>query len=217
MRHKTRSKPETGDILRGHGGSGDRGNGWGFGSEGNREGLPLPAARVGLGLFLAAASTAFLMLISAYAVRMGWPDWRSVSLPGTLWWNTGWLLASSGAFEWIRRSSHRGDLQTLRLGLLAAGALAVVFLMGQLLAWKQFQIAGYFLAVNPASSFFYLLTGVHGLHVLGGLVAWGWTMVQMWSQGATPAVRARTELCAIYWHFLLLVWLLILGVLWFKS
>jgi cytochrome c oxidase subunit 3 len=207
-----------GDAHHGNGGGGDRGSGWSFrSSDGGREGWPLPAARIALWLFLATASVLFLMLVSAYAVRVGWPDWRSVPLPEALWWNTGFLLVSSGVFEWIRRSSRGGDPERLRLLFLAAGTWGILFLVGQLLAWRQLHTAGYGLAVNPASSFFYLLTALHGLHLLGGLVAWGWTTVQIWSRGATSTVRARAELCAIYWHFLLLVWLLIVSVLWFKS
>ena len=93
------------------------------------------------------------------------------------------------------------------------GASAVTFLIGQLLAWQQLSAAGYFLASNPANSFFYLITAVHGLHLMGGLVALGRTTAKVWRGVEMAQVRLSVELCAIYWHFLLLVWLVLLGLL----
>ena len=102
----------------------------------------------------------------------------------------------------------------VRDGLLAGGVLALAFLAGQLLAWRQLDAAGYFLASNPANSFFYLLTAVHGLHVLGGLVALARAIGQGVARSATPIeVRLSVELCAIYWHFLLFVWLVLFALL----
>ena len=98
-------------------------------------------------------------------------------------------------------------------GLLAGGVSAVTFLIGQLLAWQQLRGAGYVLAGNPANSFFYLITGLHGLHLLGGLIALGRTTARAFSGLALPKLRLSIELCTMYWHFLLLVWLILLGLL----
>jgi cytochrome c oxidase subunit III len=97
--------------------------------------------------------------------------------------------------------------------LCAGGASALVFLVGQLLAWRQLSLAGYFVASNPANSFFYLITAVHGLHLMGGLVALSRTIAKVWRGAEMTQVRLSVELCAIYWHFLLLVWLVLLGLL----
>jgi len=215
MSPKTQATRETGGILHGNGGNGSWGDGY-RGGEGRRE-FPFAAGRVGLLLFLTTASILFLMLVSAYMVRQGLPDWRSLPLPKILGGNTVLLLLSSGAFEWARRSSRRRELQSTRVLLLVAGVLAVLFLVGQLFAWRQLSAAGYLLSTHPASSFFYLMTAFHGLHVFGGLVAWGWTTIQTWRQGATAQTQGRTELCAFYWHFLLLIWLVILGAFWLKT
>ena len=99
------------------------------------------------------------------------------------------------------------------VGLCAGGVAAVAFLVGQLLAWQQLSAAGYFVAANPANCFFYLITGVHGLHLLGGLVALGRTTAKVWRGVEMDQVRLSVELCAIYWHFLLLVWLVLFGLL----
>ena len=106
-----------------------------------------------------------------------------------------------------------GSDDVIALGLCAGGASAITFLVGQLLAWRQLSGAGYFLASNPANSFFYLITAMHGLHLMGGLVALGRTTAKVWRGAEMPRVRLSVELCAIYWHFLLLVWLVLLGLL----
>ena len=96
----------------------------------------------------------------------------------------------------------------------SAGAVsAVAFVAGQLLAWRQLTQSGYFLTSSPVTSFFYLLTGVHGLHVLGGLVALRRSVARAWGGAATAQLRLSVELCAIYWHFLLLVCLIVFGLL----
>ena len=91
--------------------------------------------------------------------------------------------------------------------------MAFSFLVGQLLAWQQLNAEGYFLANNPANAFFYLLTGLHGLHLLGGLVALALTADKVW-RGVDPGqVRLSVRLCAIYWHFLLALWLVLFTLL----
>lgn len=173
----------------------------------------LPAAKIGLGVFLAVAGCLFALLISAYSMRMDMGEWRPAPPPNLLWLNTGLLILSSGALQWAVVAAHRGRMDGVRSGLLAGGVFAFAFLAGQLLAWRQFDAAGYYLTANPAAAFFYLITGVHGLHLLGGLVALGRTMDKAWHGVAASEVRLSVELCAIYWHFLLLVWLLLFGLL----
>ena len=175
--------------------------------------MTLPAAKIGLGVFLAVAGCLFTLFISAYSMRMNMADWRTLPVPKLLWFNTGVLVLSSVALQWAHLAARRDDLEGVMLGLLAGGASAVVFLAGQLLAWQQLGAAGYFLASNPANSFFYLITAVHGLHLTGGLVALGRTTARAWRGTEMIQLRLSVELCAVYWHFLLLVWLVLLGLL----
>jgi cytochrome c oxidase subunit 3 len=164
-----------------------------------------PPAKIGLGVFLAVVGSLFALFISAYSMRMNMVDWRALPVPRLLWFNTGVLVLSSVALQWAHVAARRNDMDGVIVGLCAGGASAVTFLVGQLLAWQQLSVAGYFVASNPANSFFYLITAVHGLHLMGGMVVWrGAEMTQ---------VRLSVELCAIYWHFLLLVWLVLLGLL----
>ncbi len=172
-----------------------------------------PAAKIGLGVFLAVAGALFTLFISAYSMRMGMADWRELPVPKLLWFNTGVLVLSSIALQWAHLAARRDDLEGVIVGLLAGGVSAIVFLVGQLLAWQQLNAAGYFVASNPANSFFYLLTAAHGLHLMGGLVALGRTTTKVWRGAQMAELRLSVELCTIYWHFLLLVWLVLLGLL----
>jgi cytochrome c oxidase subunit III len=173
----------------------------------------LPPAKIGLGVFLAVVGSLFALFISAYSMRMNMVDWRALPMPRLLWFNTAVLVLSSVALQGAYVAARRNDIDGVIIGLCAGGASAVTFLIGQLLAWRELSVAGYFLASNPANSFFYLITAVHGLHLMGGLVALGRTTAKVWHGVAVTQVRLSVELCAIYWHFLLLVWLVLLGLL----
>lgn len=173
----------------------------------------LPPAKIGLGVFLAVVGSLFALFISAYSMRMNLVDWRTLPVPALLWFNTGVLVVSSVALQWAHMAARRDDIDGIGVGLCAGGASAITFLVGQLLAWRQLSSAGYFLASNPANSFFYLITAMHGLHLVGGLVALGRTAAKV-LRGAEPSqIRLSVELCTIYWHFLLVVWLVLLGLL----
>lgn len=165
------------------------------------------AARVGLGVFLAVVTSFFMLSISAYTMRMeSGNDWLPVSPPGLLWVNTVVLVLGSLALQRAWNAARRNDPGQLRFGLLAGGVFTILFIIGQLVAWRQLYGDGAFLTGNPAASFFYLVTALHGLHLLGGLVAWGRTLLRV-RRGDTPAqIRVSVELCALYWHFLLLLW-----------
>jgi cytochrome c oxidase subunit 3 len=173
----------------------------------------LPPAKIGLGVFLAVVGSLFALFVSAYSMRMSMVDWRALPVPKLLWFNTGVLITSSIALQWGYMAARRNDMDGVIIGLLAGAGSAVIFLVGQLLAWQQLKVAGYFVASNPANSFFYLITAVHGLHLMGGLVALGRTTAKVWRGTGVTQVRLSVELCAIYWHFLLLVWLVLLGLL----
>ncbi len=175
----------------------------------------LPTATLGLRVFLAVVTVLFSLLVVAYAERMEVADWRPLPEPWLLWLTTAVLIVSSVALQWARVSARRGQIDGVRDGLLAGGVCAFAFLAGQLLAWQLLADLGYFAATTPAIAFFYLITALHGLHLLGGLVAWGRTTAKVWRGFEAAEVRLSVELCAVYWHFLLLVWLILFGLLLF--
>jgi cytochrome c oxidase subunit 3 len=176
----------------------------------------LPPAKIGLWTLLAVVTSLFGLFISAYYMRMehAHGDWTPLAVPRQLWVNTALLVLSSAAMEWARGAARRARMDRLRTGLTAGGVLAWAFLAGQLLAWRQLSASGYFVASSPAVAFFYLLTAVHGLHLLGGLFVWGKTVVRMARAGVELVdLRLSVELCTVYWHYLLLVWLVLFAVL----
>jgi len=172
-----------------------------------------PAKRAALGFFLAVVGSMFALVIGAYFMRRDLGDWRTLPVPDVLWLNTGALVLSSLALEWTQAAARRGQRDGVRAGLVAAGLLALLFLGGQLLAWQQLSAAGYFVATNPANSFFYLITGMHGLHILGGLVALGRTAATAWTDERVDKLRLSVELCATYWLFMLFVWVVLFSLL----
>lgn len=176
----------------------------------------LPPPKIGLLILLAVITSLFGLFISAYWMRMehAHGDWTPLAVPRLLWFNTALLILSSAGMQWAREAAKRGQADRVRVALIAGGTLAWAFLAGQLLAWRQLNASGYFLASNPAVTFFYLLTGVHGLHLLGGLFVWGKTVFRMARAGVELVdLRLSVELCTVYWHYLLLVWLVLFAVL----
>lgn len=175
--------------------------------------LARPAAKTALWVFLGVATSLFALFISAYAMRINFLDWSPLPQPRLLTLNTVILILASVAMEWTVFAARRGNTDSVRTGLLVGGVLTFGFVAGQLVVWKQLSDAGYYLATSAATGFFYLLTAVHGLHVLGGLVAWGRTSARAWHGAKADKLRFSVELCAIYWHFLLAVWLVLFAVL----
>jgi len=172
-----------------------------------------PAKKLALRVFLAVVAVLFMLLVVAYGRRMAYEDWRPSPQLGLLWANTFALVLSSVALQWAQFSVRRGQMDAMRVALLAGGAFTVVFLIGQVLAWRQLGTMAFFGLTNPAIAFFYLITGLHGLHLLGGLVAWGRAVTKVWGDVDVAKTRQSVELCTTYWHFLLLVWLILFGLL----
>jgi len=173
----------------------------------------MPTAKIGLGIFLAVVGCLFALFTSAYFMRMELADWQAMPVPRVLWFNTGVLVLSSLALHLALVAVRKDQIETARLALATGGLTALVFLAGQLVAWRELSDSGYLLASNPANSFFYLLTAMHGLHIIGGLVALGRTTLKAWAPVRRDQLRLSIELCAMYWHFLLFIWLAIFVLL----
>ncbi len=170
-------------------------------------------AKVGLIAFIAVVTSLFALFLSAYLMRMKLPDWSPLTEPKLLWLNTGVLVLASVAFQLTRGAAKRNQLLTVKTGLVAGGTCTILFLLGQLVAWQQLHAGGYFLTSNPANSFFYLLTALHGLHLLGGMWVWGRTTTRVLTGADAESVRLSVELCTVYWHYLLLVWIVMFALL----
>jgi len=175
----------------------------------------MPTAKMGLAVFLAVVGCLFALFTSAYFMRMALSDWRPMPVPGLLWLNTGMLVLSSVALQCAAIAVRRNDIRMVRLGLITGGLTTLAFLIGQLQAWRDLVADGYYLSSNPANSFFYLITAMHGLHILGGLIGLGRTTAKAWSDAPRDRQRLSlsVDLCAMYWHFLLFIWLAIFVLL----
>lgn len=173
----------------------------------------LPIAKLGLAVFLVVVGALFALFVSAYFMRMEYSDWRPAPLPDIVWLNTGVLVVASIALHFSVVAARQGEADVVRLGLVASGLATILFLIGQLVAWRHLSADGYVVTGNPASSFFYLITGLHGLHILGGMVALGRAMWGAWNENEPERLTLRVEMCAMYWHFLLFVWLAVVVVL----
>ena len=172
--------------------------------------------KVALVCFLAIVGVLFFLFFAAYHMRLAplemaagqRSDWVPLPEPPLLWFNTLVLGVASLAYEWARRAANRDDAGTAKLAFLFAGLATTAFLVLQLAVWNELVARGNYAHENPANAFFYLITGVHGIHLLGGLVAWARAARRFWGTEENPArLRRSVDLCALYWHFLLLIWL----------
>lgn len=169
--------------------------------------------KVALVVFLGVASILFSLFTVSYFIRMELPDWTPLSDPSQLWLNTGLLVISSVLFQWARNISKSDKQKNITIAFIGGGVFAILFITGQLVVWQNLQSAGYYVASNPANSFFYLLTGVHALHLLGGLWVWSKSSIRLLTSGEPRDIRLSIELCTLYWHFLLVVWLILFTIL----
>jgi len=164
--------------------------------------------RLGLWVFLATVTMLFAAFASAYIVRRSGSDWRDVDLPPVLWVNTVILAASSVALEIGNRYGFQRRWKGAAAGLSVAVVLGLAFLAGQVVAWRRLVAAGVYLPSNPHSSFFFMLTGAHGIHVVAALSVLGWGLGMTRSARKDPvAWLVQAELCRTFWHFLGGVWL----------
>ena len=174
----------------------------------------MPNVKLGLGVFLAVATSLFALFISAYSIRMEYPDWRPVTEPAILWLNTGVLVLSSCFLQYALVAAKRKRRSLAKLALILAIACSLGFIAGQLIALEQLMAAGAFISNNPANGFFYVITAVHGLHLIGGLFALGRSAIRAFGGNAIhESTVLSIELCAIYWHYLLVIWLTLFALI----
>lgn len=177
--------------------------------------------RIGMWVGLASVLMLFIALTSAYIVRGvpalngGQDDWVELDMPRVLWLNTVVLLLSSLSIELARRALGRNRYATFKSWISLTTVLGVAFLVGQLLAWEQLASQGVYINTHPHSSFFYLLTSLHGLHLLGGVIALLYVTVAAYRMRIGFKRRTAVNVTAIYWHFMDGLWIYLFGLLFF--
>jgi cytochrome c oxidase subunit 3 len=202
-----------GSLKPGNGGGGPRGKDQGQpGGDGLSNRDSLSKYRIGMWVTLAGVAMLFTALTSAYIVRASTSnDWHPLAIPRLLWLSTALIVLSSLSFEVARRTLRSGTESGYQRWLLLTVLLGLGFLGTQLLAWRQLAAQGIYLATNPHSSFFYVLTGAHGIHLLGGILGLDFLLLRSWrktfdERGAMRR-QAIVDSVALYWHFMLGLWI----------
>ena len=177
----------------------------------------LSRGKFGLRYLMVISTIFFSLFIVTYSDRLVYPDWKSMPEPFMLWLNTLILFITSGFFIRAQKASSSNNFENVKKILIVIGILTVAFLVGQLIVWFQLVEKGYYVSLNPANAYFYVFTALHGLHLLGGLIYWFITIRKVWVPAAVVVLKAKhtLELCAIYWHFLLAVWIVLFGLMLF--
>jgi cytochrome c oxidase subunit III len=156
----------------------------------------------------------FMALASAFIVSHGGPRWEPVHVPFLLWINTAILISSSVTLELARRHLSTGDILGYKNFWLVTTILGVLFLVGQVSAWRILVHQGIYLSSNPASSFFYVFTGAHATHLLGGVAALLFVAKRNFDR-AKITRNLAAELTSYYWHFMDALWVFLLALLYF--
>ena len=179
--------------------------------------LDLSKGKLGLRYIMIISTIFFCLFIVTYSDRLVYPDWQKMPEPLMLWLNTLILLISSAFFLNAQIAAKNNQFIIVKKRLIVIGFLALAFLIGQLIVWLQFINLGYYVSSNPANAYFYVFTALHGLHLLGGLIYWLIAIRKVWvpSNIVIAKVKHTVELCAIYWHFLLAVWIVLFGLMLF--
>lgn len=186
-----------------HGGGGDGDDG--------EEDSPAGIYRISVWATLTAISTLFIVLAVAYVARSRSPKfWQPINLPHVLWASTAVLLISSLTCQAARSAMHHVRERAYIVWLAFTALLGMAFLALQVTAWVELAREGAFLTENPHSSFFYLFTAVHGLHLLCGILVLGFLSVRAclpaWRRRRIAVRQEIADVAAIYWHFMDGLW-----------
>jgi cytochrome c oxidase subunit III len=184
------------------------------GGKPHRDATPLPRIySIALGVGLASILMFFLALATAFIIlKVSNPKWVPAHLPPLVWVNTAVLLASSATLEFARRRLRAVNIPGFRRLWTVTTVLGLMFLAGQLVVWRQLIAQGVYVASNQASSFFYIFTGTHGVHLMGGVCALLFVMLRRFDDRHAPLSTAA-QLAAVYWHFMDAMWIFLLVLL----
>lgn len=162
-----------------------------------------------LWLFIVSVVMLFGAWTSAYIVKRAEPGWSSFELPGEFWFSTAIIILSSVTMVWAYLSAKKDNIAHAKLALALTTGLGVTFLVGQWLAWQKMVEMNYYFAgssSNSSSSFIYVLSGFHGLHIISGLIFLVIVLVATFRYKVHSKNMLRMEMCSTYWHFLGGLW-----------
>ncbi len=169
--------------------------------------LSMHPKKFGLWLFIVTVVMIFASLTSAYIVRQAEGNWFVFELPWQLWVTTGLIAVSSISMHWAYIAAKRDNLESIKIAISITVLLAVLFLVGQLYIWGLLVDENVFLVGNPSGSFLYILSGLHGLHIVSGIIFLIIVLNSTFKYKTHSKNLAQIEMCTTYWHFLGGLWI----------
>jgi cytochrome c oxidase subunit 3 len=208
---KTDAPPINGGGFDDFGGGGDGGGG---GGEWSNELTPPPEGySLAIRLAIVSITVLFLALSSAYVFNRAMR--QPIAAPPVLWVSTGFILASSLTVEMARRALRRRRENRFRLWISVTMLLGLCFLAAQLVLWKNLVASGFYINKNHHSGYAYIFTGLHGAHLIGGLIALGYVMLRERSKWTAVRRRVSVDATVLYWHFLDVLWIYLLALIFY--
>jgi len=168
--------------------------------------LSMHPKKFALWLFIVSVVMIFASLTSAYIVREAEGNWLLFEMPQIIYYNTIIIVLSSVTMQWAYSAAKKDNLNNLRIGLIATTALGFAFLAGQYLAWGALVDNNVFFVGNPAGSFMYVLTGLHGVHLISGVIFLSLVLRAAFKYKVHSRNLLKVEMCTTYWHFLGGLW-----------
>jgi cytochrome c oxidase subunit 3 len=169
--------------------------------------LSMNAKRFAMWLFLVSVSMLFAAFSSAYIVRQAEGNWVDFALPSLFYYTSVIIILSSISMQWAYFAAKRDELEKVRWLITITTLLGVAFLVGQVIGWRQLTDGNIYLVGNPSGSFVYILTGLHGAHLLGGIVFLILVLISAFRYKIHSKSLLQLELCVTYWHFLGGLWI----------
>lgn len=169
--------------------------------------LAMHPRKFGLWLFMVTVVMIFAALTSAYIVRQGEGNWTQFDLPVSMWISSVIILVSSATMHWALLSAKNNDLEKVKLAITITSALGVAFLISQLVVWSDLVADNVYFVGNPSGSFLYVLSGVHGLHLVSGVIFLIIVLISTYRYKVHSKNLTQIQMCASYWHFLDVLWI----------
>jgi cytochrome c oxidase subunit 3 len=210
---KTDAPPIDGGGFDDFGGGGDGGGGGGGGGWSNELTPPPEGYSLAIRLAIVSITVLFLALSSAYVFNRAMR--QPIAAPPVLWVSTGFILASSLTVEMARRALRRRRENRFRLWISVTMLLGLCFLAAQIVLWKRLVASGFYINKNHHSGYAYIFTGLHGAHLIGGLIALGYVMLRERSKWTAVRRRVSVDATVLYWHFLDVLWIYLLALIFY--
>ena len=169
--------------------------------------LSMHPKKFALWIFIGTVVMIFAGLTSAHIVRQADGDWLIYDIPSMLWVTSGIILVSSIFMHWAYIAAKKNKPKQVKFALLTTSLLGVLFLVGQVEAWGQLVDAGVFFVGNPAGSFMYVFTAIHGLHLISGVIYLLYMLISAFRYKVHSKNMLNMDMCTTYWHFLGGLWI----------